>query len=597
MRRHAVVSIVLTAFASVAAAQPPFPDFDRYVTDAMALWKVPGLAVSVVRGDSIVFAKGYGVRTIGRPEPVDANTIFAIGSSSKAFTAAAVGMQVDAGEVGWDDPVTRHLPGFEAYDPYASQEMTLRDILSHRSGLARGDLLWYASDLSRDEIVRRVRFLEPSWSFRARFGYQNLMYLTAGEVVEAESGMSWDEFIRTRFFAPLGMSRSNTSVKALSGLDNVATPHAEVEDSVRAIDWRDIDNIAPAGSINSSVIDMAQWVRLHLADGQYGGQRLLSSAVVSEMQKPNTIVPLEGISARLYPAANFQLYGMGWFLQDHRGRKLVQHGGNIDGMSAMVALLPSEDVGLVILTNMNGSALRDALMLRIMDAYVGVHDKDWSTDIHTAIQPLLEQQRAAAERIEKARVEGTRPTHALDAYAGRYTDADSLYGTVEITLENDALHVSRGPAFDADLEHWHYNTFRATWPGPTLGRSFVTFTHDHEGKISELTLQGVGEFRREPDLVEAEDAVALDEAALRRFIGRYTADAPPIDLAIEWLDGRLHAVLPGQPAHAMAATAPTSFRLTGIPVEVTLDFEVADGNVTAVRLTQQGQTFRLVRQR
>ena len=593
MRQLIAAMFALGVAASHAQAQPPFPDFDNYVTEAMALWKVPGLAVSVVKDDSIVFARGYGVRKVGSTEPVDERTIFAIGSSSKAFTAASIGMLVDDKQVNWDDAASGRLPGFELYDDYASQEITLRDLLSHRSGLSRGDLLWYASDLSRQEIVRRARFLEPSWSFRSRFGYQNLMYLAAGEVVAHATGMSWDDFIRTRIFEPLGMRDSNTSVKALEGLANVATPHSEIDGEVTPIAYRDIDNIAPAGSINSNVVDMAQWVRLHLNEGEYEGNRLLSSAVVKEMQKPTTIVPLEGIGARINTAANFQTYGLGWFLQDHRGRKLVHHGGNIDGMSAMVAMLPSEKVGVVILTNMNGTSLRDALMFRIMDAYLGVDDKDWSTDLHAALAPLRAEQEAEEKRMEEKRIRGTRPTHELQAFAGRYVDSDSLYGEATVQVEDGKLRIARGPAFAGELEHWHYNTFRATWPEAVLGRTFVTFSHDHEGKIDQMNIQGLGDFSRRPDVVESTDLVAMDEQTLRRFVGRYSADQPPLDLSVEWMDGRLRAVLPGQPAYPIASVTETSFRVTGVPVDVTLGFELDGDVVTSVVLTQGGRSFTL----
>lgn len=579
------------------AAQAPFEGFDRYVTEAMALWKVPGLAVSIVKDDEIVYAKGYGVRTLGSDTPVDEHTIFAIGSSSKAFTAASVGMLVDAKKLAWDDPTYRHIPGFELYDSYASHELTVRDLLSHRSGLSRGDLIWYGSDLSRDEIVRRVRFLEPSWSFRSQFGYQNLMFLTAGQMVAGIAGMSWDEFVISHIFEPLGMRESNTTVRKLPGLHNVASPHAEIDDEVRPIEWRNIDNIAPAGSINSNVVDMAQWVRLHLGDGLFEDERILSSAVVQEMQNPNTIIQLQGISARLFPAANFQTYGMGWFLQDHQGKKLVHHGGNIDGMSAMVAMLPSENVGVVILTNMNGTSLPNALMLRIMDAYLGVSDKDWSTDIYEAIQPLIEQQEEQARKREAQRVTGTSPTHPLDAYVGTFSDPDSLYGEAEVRLEDGRLVLAREPAFVGDMEHWHYNTFRATWRDPLLGKAFVTFSHDHDGEIDEMQIQGVGTFERLPEVADSTNAVELTENQLRAFVGRYTAEQPPLDLSVEFLDGRLQAVLPGQPAYVMATVTETSFRLTGIPIEVTMEFAVEQGEVVSVVLTQQGNSFTLQRVR
>jgi CubicO group peptidase (beta-lactamase class C family) len=593
MRRTIVFGILL-ALPLHLPAQAPFEDFDDYVTEAMALWEVPGLAVAVVRDGEVAYAKGYGVRTIDTDEVVDEHTIFAIGSSSKAFTAAAIGMLVDAGEVSWGDQAAMRLPGFELYDDYASQEMNIRDLLSHRSGLSRGDLLWYASDLSRDEIVRRVRFLEPSWSFRARFGYQNIMYLAAGELLEEQSGMTWDAFVAQRIFLPLGMTRSNTSVTALASVPNVATPHAEIDDTLRAISYRNIDNMAPAGSINSSVVDVAQWILLHLNEGKFDGERILSSSVVQQMQTPNTLAPLTGPSARIYEAANFRAYGMGWFLQDHRGHKLVHHGGNIDGMSAMVALMPEENAGVVILTNKGGTFLRDALMLQVMDAIVGHHEKNWSTETHAAIQPFIDQNKLRDEEQEAKRVMGTQPSHELSAYTGAYADPDSLYGELEVTETTNALVVSYG-GFVGPLEHWHYDTFRATWEDPTLGKSYVTFAHDHEGEISQIDVEGLAEFDRKPEVVDSTDAVALSREQLEAFVGRYSADEPPLDLSIEMMAGRLQVVIPGQPAYRIAAQSETEFRLTGIPIEVTLAFTMEQGRVAEVALTQQGRTFTLAK--
>jgi CubicO group peptidase (beta-lactamase class C family) len=591
--RGVIAVLTILLFPAPGSAQVPFRGFDEYVEQAMETWKVPGMAIAIVRDDSVVFARGYGVRTLETSDDVNERTLFAIGSSSKAFTVATVGMLVDAKQASWDDPVTRHLPGFEMYDQYAAQEMTIRDLLSHRSGLARGDLLWYGSDLGRDEIVRRIRFLEPSWSFRSSFGYQNLMYLAAGQIVARLSGASWDDVVHQRIFEPLGMTASNTSVDSLVGQQNVATPHAEIDDTVRAITWRNIDNVAPAGSINSNVIDVAQWVRLHLNDGEYGGERILSSAVVAEMQKPNTIVPQSGVWQRLFPEANFTTYGMGWFLQDHRGEKVVQHGGNIDGMSALVAMIPSENLGLVILTNMNGSMLPTALMYRIFDAYLGAPEKDWSADLYEMMQPLIEQQKEQEQKVEEERVPDTSPSHALEDYAGIYVDPDSLYGEAELLDEGGHLVLRYGPSFVGDLSHWHYETFRITWRDSLLGKSFVTFAADHEGKIDEARVENLTTFERKPETADTTDAVALTEAELRRFVGRYSADAPPIDLAIEFLDGRLQAVLPGQPAYTLASITATSFRVTGVPFEATVEFVVEDGRVSMVVLKQQGYTFEL----
>src|SRR5919106_2199295 len=291
----AFAAFVLIAPASTSAqSREPYPGFDAYVETARKTWKVPGVAVAIVRNDSVILAKGYGVKDIAKPDRVTERTMFAIGSSSKAFTAAGIALLVDEKKVAWDDPAERHLSGFHLFDPYASRELTIRDILSHRSGLARGDMLWYGTELDRDEILRRTRFLEPSWSFRSQFGYQNLMYLAAGQLTARVANMSWDDFIERRLFQPLGMSESNTTIRELSSMRDVATPHTEIEDTVRVVPWRNIDNIAPAGSINSHVTDMAQWVRLQLAKGKYGGKQIISEKQMEEMHTPHTVVRLEG---------------------------------------------------------------------------------------------------------------------------------------------------------------------------------------------------------------------------------------------------------------------------------------------------------------
>ncbi|MCI0664212.1 MAG: beta-lactamase family protein [Acidobacteria bacterium] len=388
-RTNALLNIllfVLILSSSAAAQVAPLEGFDDYVNKAIKDWEVPGIAIAIVKDDKIVLAKGYGLRELGKSAPVDERTIFAIGSSSKAFTAAALAMLVDEGKIKWDDPVTKYLPGFELYDPYAAKEMTVRDLLCHRSGLVRVDLMWYGSAYSRDELLRRTRYLKPSWSFRSQFGYQNLMYLAAGQIIPAVAGQSWDDFIKERFFKPLDMSSSTTSINGIKFADNTATPHAKIDEKVITIPWRNIDNIAPAGSINSNVLEMSAWVRLQLNQGTFAGKRLLSSGAVNEMLKSQTIIPYDPPWSLMFPEAHFLNYGLGWFLYDYRGRKVVDHGGNIDGMSALVAFLPEEKLGLVILTNLSGSDLRTALKYRILDAFIGGEKKDWSA-IHQKTMP------------------------------------------------------------------------------------------------------------------------------------------------------------------------------------------------------------------
>jgi CubicO group peptidase (beta-lactamase class C family) len=497
--RCTLILLVLlgAAVPHAAAQQGPLRGLDSYITKAMADWDVPGLALAIVRNDSVVHATGYGVRELGRDERVDERTLFAIGSSSKAFTALALAQLIDEEKASWDDRATKHLPWFQVHDPYVTREMTLRDLLSHRSGLTRGDRLWYATEVPRDEIVRRVRFLEPTWSFRSNFGYQNIMYLAAGLVAEEITGKSWDDLVQERIFAPLGMRQSVTSIDPLPGMPNVATPHSRFDDTVTPIAYRDIDNIAPAGSINSSALDMAQWVRLQIGNGMYAGTRLVSEQNMREMHTPHTIIPIDTAAERLYPETHFRTYGLGWFLEDYRGRRIVHHGGNIDGMSALVAMMPEENVGLVILTNMNGSGLPAVVMRRIFDHYLGGAGRDWSAEVLAFTEQRREQAAERQRAAEAARAEGTRPSLPLERYAGTFRD--EMYGAVIIAHDGGTLSVNAGPAFTADLEHWHYDTFRASWTDRQLGRTFLTFNLNARGEPERLTVEGLGEFTRVRD--------------------------------------------------------------------------------------------------
>ena len=497
-RTTGVITVLLLLLAGPRPlAQPaPLAGLDDYVARAMKDWGVPGLAIAVIKDDRIVLAKGYGVREAGKPEPVDERTVFAIGSSSKGFTAAAVAMLVDEKKLKWDDPATQYLPGFQLYDPYATREVTVRDLLSHRVGLDRGDPLWYATTFDRADILRRIRYLKPASSMRSRFGYQNIMFLAAGQVVCSVTGKEWDDVVRERIFVPLGMNDTGTSVRTLSRSRDVAAPHSKFDGRVVAIPYRNIDNIAPAGAINSNVVDMAQWVRLQLGNGTYAGKELISAAAAKEMATPQTVIRLEGQWAVWYPEAHFLSYGLGWFLSDYRGRKLVDHGGSIDGMRAMVAMLPEEKLGVVILANLSGSILPVALSYRVFDAYLGVPARDWSAELLKGANGLEEQARAAAAKVESERVTGTKPSLAPDQYAGEYQS--EMYGDATIGVDNGKLTLRRGPSFTGVLEHWHYDVFRVTWSDRQMGKQFVSFRLDQKGRVAEMNIENLGDFTRKP---------------------------------------------------------------------------------------------------
>jgi CubicO group peptidase (beta-lactamase class C family) len=499
LRTTAMLSLVSASLAGAQPARAPLQGFDAYVEKAIKDWKVPGIAIAIVKDTSVVYAKGFGVREVGKPDAVTPRTLFAIGSSSKAFTAASIAMLVDEGKLKWDDPAARHVTNFQMYDPYVTRELTVRDLLSHRSGLSRGDLVWYGSDLSRDEIVHRARFLAPTWSLRSTFGYQNIMYITAGQAIQQVSGKSWDDFVAERIFAPLGMAESNTSVRDLAGKPDVASPHALLDDTLRAVPWRNIDNAGAAGSINSNVLDMAKWVRFQLDSARWGGKPLIQMGNFLAMRTPHTLIPVDTGARRVNPHRHFRSYGLGWFLEDYRGREVVHHGGNIDGMSALVGMMPEERVGFVILTNMNGTGVTSALMYRIFDAFLQAPPTDWSAVTLREVERGRTRAQEAQKRREASRVAGTSPSLPLDRYAGAY--ADSMYGQLQVQAQDGKLHLTIGRAFAGELEHWHFDTWRARWRDPMLGRSFVSFTLDAEAKVQQVSVDAGGGamvFRRLP---------------------------------------------------------------------------------------------------
>ena len=332
------------------AQAAPLDSLDAYIQRTMPLWEVPGLAIAVVKDDSVIFARGYGVRELGRAEPVDAHTLFAIASTTKAMTAAALGMLVDEGELSWDDPVTRHLPGFQVGDSYLTREFTVRDLLTHRSGLGRMDNLWIASPFDRAEIIRRARFLPEDGRFRADYGYHNIMFITAGEAVGAVSGTSWDDFVARRIFQPLGMTRSTTRADTVAARANVSASHTRVDGRVIAAPPRDYDEIGGAGAAFSSAREMAQWIRLQLGHGSFEGRRLIADSTVEEMHTPQTIIRSDSVGDRLFPDTHFRAYGLGWVLQDYKGRKLVHHSGYLNWTRTQVGMIPSVNVGVVVIS-------------------------------------------------------------------------------------------------------------------------------------------------------------------------------------------------------------------------------------------------------
>jgi len=464
---------------------------DKYFQTSLTAWNVPGMSIAIVKDDSMIFAKGYGVRDVSTKEPVDENTLFAIASNSKSFTSASLAILVDEGKLKWDDKVVDYLPYFKLYDPYVTQSMTIRDLLSHRSGLKTfsGDLIWYGSTHSREEIIRRARFLEPKYSFRTEFGYSNIMYLAAGEIIPKIDSISWDDFVKTRFFEPLGMTRTITSIADIKSMENVAMPHNNINGTNINIGYLNWDNIGPAGSVISSVKDMSQWLKLHLNDGSLNEKSLISEVQVREMRHPHVSKRVGAGSESLWPTKHFSAYGLGWDLFDYNGYKVITHGGGYDGMISQTVMVPELDLGFVILTN-NLNSLPYALMFSVLDEYTEMEEKqDWA-DLFLEFEKSGKE---AEEREEysnnQKRVPDTKPSLPLGQYVGMYYG--EMYGKAEVKQINGKLEVQFLPSsiFHGKLEHWHYDTFTIEMTSvPSLKKGKCSFVIDSQGEVEEMRI-------------------------------------------------------------------------------------------------------------
>ena len=496
----AAITTALLAAPTVVQAQqraaraPDMAAFDRYVAKAARDWKIPGLAIAVVKNDSLVFAKGYGVIEQGKQARVDEHTRFAIGSTTKAMTVVALAMLADEGKLSFDDRVIDHLPNFRLHDAWATREVTIRDLLTHRTGLPGTDLLWIFDSYPTDEIFQRIRYVEPESSFRSHWEYQNVMYALAGAIVEEASGMSWADFLRTRIFEPLGMTETIPLVAELQGKPNVAVPHAEIDDSVQVVSIRTTDPIAPAGSVWSSVHDMSIWMRFVLDSGRIGDKRLVKPETFREIVAPEIRAPMDEYPALRLAKPHFFSYALGWFVQDYQGETVWMHTGSIDGMIAIIGLLPAQRVGVYVLGNLDHAELRHALMYRVFDMYEGNPPRDWSGDVHQLFEELQSKAEAARAKRDSALAKSTRPTLPLQKYAGTYSD--STYGKVDITLAGNALRFRFVKGDPQPLDHVEYDTFKAKAKDTIEPDPVVTFVLDGSGGVSALRAFGV-EFRRE----------------------------------------------------------------------------------------------------
>jgi CubicO group peptidase (beta-lactamase class C family) len=470
----------------------------------MQQMEVPGATVAIVEDGKVTLASGYGLRGLGSAEKVGPDTIFQIGSTSKAFTAAALALLVDEGKIGWDDPVIDHLPGFRMYDPWVTREITVRDLLVHRSGLGlgHGDLLFIpATSLSRAETVRRVRYLKPATSFRSAYAYDNILYIVAGELIEAVSGRRWEDFVRDRILRRIGMATSVTNDPERLATADRAFPHGRVGE-IRgmgrqvAFDEKAValgENSAPAGAIAAGARDLARWLQVQLAGGRIpgSGERLFSEASGREMWKPVVPVPVTPLPAALADATpSFRNYALGWVAQDYRGHRVLTHGGATLGFRATVVLLPERNIGFAMAMNSEDGPFLLGLQYELLDHYLGLQKRDWAQAFAAF---LAERNAKGLEAVRAAQTSrpASSPSLPLAAYAGRY--ADEWYGPISIVEDSGRLTIEflQTPGMQGPLEHWAFDTFIARWQDPLTEPAYVTFALDAAGKPERITMKAV----------------------------------------------------------------------------------------------------------
>ena len=502
MRIRILVALVALASAGPAVSAPP-ADFDKRVEELRRSSELPGLAIAIVENGKTTLARGYGVRKIGGTDPVNADTIFMTGSTGKAVTVAALATLVDAGKIGWDSKVIDHLPGFQMYDPWVTREMTVRDLLVHRSGLGlgAGDLMFVPrSNRTRADTVRALRYIKPATSFRSGYAYDNILYTVAGALIEAVSGQTYENYLRQHIFKPAGLLTATSDEPTRLAVANRAYPHGRISGAVRGLgplqllDERDQLGAAstPAGLLAMSANDLAKWLGIQLAGGRIpDGSRLFSETASTEMWNPQTIEPIGPVPAGFEATKPmFKAYALGWEVAEYGGAKIISHSGGVFGFITMVVLIPEKNVGFAITMNAEEGAVRRGLTYELIDHYLGRPYVDWAGRYKTLLNTMLSTAKSAvkAQAVAPARV---RPSLALDRYSGQFRDP--WYGRITINRLNTGLAIDFNdtPRMSGPLVHYQYDTFIARFTDRNIEPAYVTFALDAEGKVERISMKPV----------------------------------------------------------------------------------------------------------
>ncbi len=496
----ALASAQNNAATAIAPAGLTNAQIDALVESTRQTFNVPGISVAVVKDSQLIHSKGYGVRSIASKQAMDQHTLVGIASNSKAFTAAALAMLVDEKKLDWNDKVTKYIPEFKMYNPYVTEEFTVLDLLTHRSGLGlgAGDLMFFpdGSDFTINDIIHNLRYLKPVSSFRSKYDYDNNLYIVAGEVVKRISGLSWEEFVEKRILKPLGMAESAAAIERVTVADNMVDPHVEVDGKLKIVPFKPNPVLGAAAGIYSNVHDMSKWVTMLLNKGSYPGskepQRLLSEKVLQQMWSPQTIIPT-GPNSGSYNT-QFNSYGIGWVVNDVKGYKQVSHTGGLLGMVTQVTLIPELKLGIVVLTNQEQGAAFTAISNTIKDAYLGLP----ATDRVKELAERVAKRKAEADKVEtevwqkvQAQLKQNRQAD-VSPYLGIYRD--NWFGEVSVSQQNGKLRLvsKRSPAISGEMFYYKGTTFVVKWDDRSLhADAFANFSLNHEGKANGMTMKAL----------------------------------------------------------------------------------------------------------
>lgn len=492
-RVHLLTLLMSMLLFVQASAQSKTEVLDKYAEAARATWKVPGMSIVVVQDGKVLISKGYGFRELGKNDAVDAQTLFGCMSTTKAMTAVAIAMLVDEGKVSWNDKVIKHLPNFRLADPYVTNELKVRDLLTHNTGVGNTDFLWaWFPEMPSAEIVSRMSHAPQAYSMRGGFVYQNIMYLVAGQVIEKASGMSWERFMSERVFDPLGMKNTFPTLRASRVYQNRSLAHYEIKGKIEVIPEMAVDEAGPAGSVWSTSDDMAKWINFMLGNTTVNGKELLKPATFNELLRPQVIIPPGG---GFYPTAaltkpKWTTYGFGWFQHDYRGTKVDFHTGSLAGRTAIVGMIPEKKLGVYVFGNLDHAEVRHALMYKAFDLFAfDDNSRDWSAEFKTLYDGIKKQGEQQEAAIRAKRVANTKPSLDLAAYAGKY--ADSFYGEVTVEMANGKLLLHINKDLAGALEHWQFDTFEAVWNQRWQGTSIVKFEISPvAGEVESINVEG-----------------------------------------------------------------------------------------------------------